>query len=234
MKLCFQWTKNKVNRRFLQVDMAELPKVARSEIFWTACKSGNKMAIAPSFGLWLRWMSTCWKGNFIEFWMEQYLVYVLLCTQGKIHEKEAAATRWEQDSGDEDDDNKEELGQRFHWITRYEIQKFGTKTKTPRALEKEGTSWQHSTLGDVRSKSPWITHKCWHPMARILWALTRRIMELHEDIGDMCEVPQIIRRVSPHKATLMMCGTNEGIAKRRCKPPIIGDCLLSTPRDHSR
>jgi hypothetical protein len=43
-----------------------------------------------------------------------------------------------------------------------------------------------------------------------------------------------IRRVSPHKATLMMCGTNEGIAKRLYKPPIIEDCLLSTPRDHSR
>jgi hypothetical protein len=38
----------------------------------------------------------------------------MLCTQGKIHEKEAAATQWEQDSGDEDDDNKEELGQCFH------------------------------------------------------------------------------------------------------------------------
>jgi hypothetical protein len=33
------------------------------------------------------------------------------------------------------------------------------KTKTPRALAKEGTSWQHPTLGDARSKSPWITHK---------------------------------------------------------------------------
>jgi hypothetical protein len=31
--------------------------------------------------------------------------------------------------------------------------------KTPRALAKEGTSWQNPTLGDVRSKSPWITHK---------------------------------------------------------------------------
>jgi hypothetical protein len=41
-------------------------------------------------------------------------------------------------------------------------------------------------------------------------------------------------RVSPHMATWMMCGTNEGIAKRRYKPPIIEDCLLSTPRDHSR
>jgi hypothetical protein len=29
----------------------ELPKVARSEIFWTACKSGNKTAISPLFGL---------------------------------------------------------------------------------------------------------------------------------------------------------------------------------------
>jgi hypothetical protein len=80
----------------------------------------------------------------------------------------------------------------------------------------------------------WITHKWWHPMAWILWALTRRIMESHEDIWDMCEVHKWIRRVSPRKATLMMCGTNEGIAKRRCKPPIIEDCLLSTPRDHSR
>jgi hypothetical protein len=33
------------------------------------------------------------------------------------------------------------------------------KTKTPRALAKEGTSWQHPMLGDVRSKSQWITHK---------------------------------------------------------------------------
>jgi hypothetical protein len=31
--------------------------------------------------------------------------------------------------------------------------------KTPRALAKEGTNWQHPTLGDVRSKSRWITHK---------------------------------------------------------------------------
>jgi hypothetical protein len=61
-------------------------------------------------------------------------------------------------------------------------------------LAKEGTSWQHPTLEDVRSKSRWITHKWWHPMARILWTLTRRIMELHEDIWDMCEVPQMNKR----------------------------------------
>jgi hypothetical protein len=61
-------------------------------------------------------------------------------------------------------------------------------------LAKEGTSWQHPTLGDVRRKSQWITHKWWHPMARIIWALTWRIMELHEDIWDMCEVPQINKK----------------------------------------
>jgi hypothetical protein len=49
--------------------MAELPKVARSEIFWTACKSGNKTVITPSFGLQL---STRWKVNFIKFSIEQY------------------------------------------------------------------------------------------------------------------------------------------------------------------
>jgi hypothetical protein len=68
------------------------------------------------------------------------------------------------------------------------------KTKTPRALAKGGTSWQHLTLGDVRSKSPWITHKWWHTLARILWALTRRIMELLEDIWDKCEVPQMNKK----------------------------------------
>jgi hypothetical protein len=35
--------------------------------FWTACKSGNKTAMTPLFGLQLRWMSTRWKGNFIKF-----------------------------------------------------------------------------------------------------------------------------------------------------------------------
>jgi hypothetical protein len=31
-------------------------------------------------------------------------------------------------------------------------------------------------------------------MARILWALTRKIMELHEDIWDMCEFPQMNKK----------------------------------------
>jgi hypothetical protein len=39
MKLLFERTKNQVNRRFRQADMAKLPKVVRSKIFWTACKS---------------------------------------------------------------------------------------------------------------------------------------------------------------------------------------------------
>jgi C1A family cysteine protease len=102
MKLRFQRIKNQVNRRFLQADMAELPKVARSEIFWTACKSGNKTAIAPSFGLRLRWMSTRWKDNFIKFSVEQY--FDICCVMY------TAATRWEQDSGDEDDTTKRSMG----------------------------------------------------------------------------------------------------------------------------
>jgi hypothetical protein len=31
-------------------------------------------------------------------------------------------------------------------------------------------------------------------MTRILWDLTRRIMELHEDIWDMCGVPQMNKK----------------------------------------
>jgi hypothetical protein len=96
-------------------------------------------------------------------------------------------------------------------------------------LAKEGTSWQHPTLGDVRGKSRWITHKWWHPITLgdiRSWS--------HMKIFETCvKYLKWIRRVSPHMATLM-CGTNEGIAKRRYKPPIMEDCLLSTPRDHSR
>jgi hypothetical protein len=51
------------------------------KIFWTACKSGNKTVIAPSFGLRLRWMSTRWKGNFIKFLIEQYFgIYSVMYT----------------------------------------------------------------------------------------------------------------------------------------------------------
>jgi hypothetical protein len=53
----------------------------------------------------------------------------MLCTQAKSHKKEAAATRCEQDSGDEDDDKEEKLGQCFHQSTQDEIQKFGTKQR---------------------------------------------------------------------------------------------------------
>jgi hypothetical protein len=91
-KLRFQWVKNQVNRRIIQADMVESSKIARSGIFLTACKSRNKKAIVPSFGLRLIWMST----------------------RLKIHEEEAAATWWERDNGDEDDDNKEKLGRWFH------------------------------------------------------------------------------------------------------------------------
>jgi hypothetical protein len=56
---------------------------------------------------------------------------------GEIHEKEAAATWWEQDNGDEDDDNEEKLGQRFHWTTWDEIQKFGTKQRLQEHWQKK-------------------------------------------------------------------------------------------------
>jgi hypothetical protein len=82
--------------------------------FWTAYKSGNKTAITPSFGLWLRWMSTHWKDNFIKFSMEQYFCICSVIYTGENPRKRGSSTRWEQDSEDEDDDNKEKLGQRFH------------------------------------------------------------------------------------------------------------------------
>jgi hypothetical protein len=144
MKLPFQRIKNQVNRRFLQAGMAELLKVVRSEIFWTACKSRNKTAITLSFGIRLRWMSTRWKVNFIKFSMEQYFFICSVMYTGENPWKRGSSTRWEQDSGDEDDNNEEKLGQRFHWTTRDELQKFGTKQRPQEHWQKK------AQVGNIR------------------------------------------------------------------------------------
>ena len=66
MKLPSQRIKNQVHRRFLQAGMAKTLKVVHSENFWTARSAKSETGITPSFGLGLRWMTTHWKGNFIN------------------------------------------------------------------------------------------------------------------------------------------------------------------------
>jgi hypothetical protein len=71
MKSMFQRIKRQGNQRILQADMAESPKVARAEIL-DSKQCWSETAIAPSFGLQLRQMSTRWKDNFIKFSIELY------------------------------------------------------------------------------------------------------------------------------------------------------------------
>jgi hypothetical protein len=59
--------------------------------FWTACKSGNKTAITPSFGLRLRWKSTRWKGDFIKFSMEQYFCICSVMYTGESPRKRGSS-----------------------------------------------------------------------------------------------------------------------------------------------
>jgi hypothetical protein len=61
MKSTLQRIKRQCNRRFLQADMAESPMVAHAEIL-DSKQCWSETAIAPSFGLRLRQMSTRWKG----------------------------------------------------------------------------------------------------------------------------------------------------------------------------
>ena len=56
----------------LQAGMAKTLKVVHSENFWTARSAKNETGITPSFGLRLKRMTTCWKGNFIKFSIELY------------------------------------------------------------------------------------------------------------------------------------------------------------------
>ena len=72
-KFPFQRIKNQVNRRFLQAVMAKTLKVVHSENFWTARSAKSETGITPSFGLGLRWMTTRWKGNFINISIDLYL-----------------------------------------------------------------------------------------------------------------------------------------------------------------
>ena len=113
-KFPFQRIKNQVNRRFLRAGIAKTLKVVHSEIFWTARSTEIEISITHSIGLRLRWATTRWKGNFISFSIDLYFVYVLLSTQGKIHEEEAGAMWWDEKEEDNDDDNKEEYGRCFH------------------------------------------------------------------------------------------------------------------------
>jgi hypothetical protein len=71
MKSTFQWIKWGGNQRFLQVDMAESPMVARAQIL-DSKQCWSETAIAPPSGLRLRRMSTRWKGNFFNFPIELY------------------------------------------------------------------------------------------------------------------------------------------------------------------
>jgi hypothetical protein len=71
MKSTFQRIKRQDNRRFLQADMAESLMVAHAEIL-DSKQCWSETAIAPSFGLRLRRMSTRWKGNFTNFSIELY------------------------------------------------------------------------------------------------------------------------------------------------------------------
>jgi hypothetical protein len=71
MKSTFKRIKRQGNRRLLQADMAEPPKVACAETLGSK-QSWSETAIAPSFGLWSRRMSTHWNGNFINTSIELY------------------------------------------------------------------------------------------------------------------------------------------------------------------
>ena len=61
-----------VNRRFLQAGMAKTLKVVHSENFWTARSAKSETGITLSFRFGLRWMTTCWKGNFINISIDLY------------------------------------------------------------------------------------------------------------------------------------------------------------------
>ena len=61
-----QRIKNEVNRRFLQAVMTKTLKIVHSENFWTARSTNSETGITPSFGLCLKWITTRWKGNFIN------------------------------------------------------------------------------------------------------------------------------------------------------------------------
>jgi hypothetical protein len=94
--------------------MAESPMVAHAEIL-DSKQYWSETAIAPSFRLRLRRMSTFWKGNFINISIELYFCICSIPEAGvnpRIRVSDKAMTiRWRRYGHGV---NKEKMGQRFH------------------------------------------------------------------------------------------------------------------------
>jgi hypothetical protein len=123
------------------------------------------------------------------------------------------------------------LGNAFDHTRR--ILKAWNKTKTPGALENEDTSWRHPTQGVVWRRPRKITHKGQHPMAQALWALTRRLMELHFHNQNVWT--RKWRAVILCKVTLTTCGTKGEIEEVHASHLQSSRIVhVSTTKDHSQ
>jgi hypothetical protein len=141
-KLCFQRVKNQVNRRFLQADMAESPMIARPDL--DSKQSWSETAIAPSYELRLRWMSTRWKSNFIYFSIETYFcICSVMYTgenprgRGSRNTMRTREWRWGRQQ-------RKEVWEMRPLDHTWRNSEAWNKTKTPGALANKDTSWRQS------------------------------------------------------------------------------------------
>ena len=125
--------------------------------FLDSTQDKSKTGITPSFGLRLRWTTTRWNGNFINFSMDQYfgicsVDYTGENPQGrgrsnmmrnKIEEMRMTTT-------------KRSLGNALIKLTQSNSEAW-SKGTTPMTLPNEDTSEQPSTNQDVASKPRRIT-----------------------------------------------------------------------------
>jgi hypothetical protein len=141
--------------------MAESPMVTRPDL--DSKQSWSETAIAPSYELRLRWMSTRWKGNFINFSIESYLGICSVMYTGE-NPWGRGSSKTMKESGDEDDNNEEKFGQCFHQTTHEQIQRLRTKQ---RPLEHRQMK---THVGDIRCKEMFgANHEGVHTKDNIQW-----------------------------------------------------------------
>ena len=112
------------------------------------------MVITLSFGLRLKRMTTCWKGNFIKFSIELYFgICSILYTGENPRQEQHNESKIEEITMTT---RRRSLGNAFTKRT-WSNSEEKNKTKTPRTSTNKDTSGVPSTNEDVASKPRWIT-----------------------------------------------------------------------------
>jgi hypothetical protein len=126
----------------------------------------SKTDIAPLFELRFQWMTTRWKGNFINFSIELYFNICSVLYRGEIREKETARRWWEQERGDGDENVEEKSDQWLQLAYKIKFRSLGAliskdKSKATSIHGDDGVRQRRTTKdGNISMDLLFSEYKC--------------------------------------------------------------------------